>query len=127
MVESFHTAKSGFAHVEKHPCDLVIAAQILPDMDGIQFLSKMRQLLPDAARILISNAPEKTLLSQAINEAEVQACFSSSGSTMNFVPMHAARHGIFTRLRLPQSRHWLIASCYLEILALQLKARFQGE
>jgi two-component system probable response regulator PhcQ len=72
VVESFHTAKSGFAHVEKHPCDLVIAAQILPDMDGIQFLSKMKKVIPDAARILISNEPNEKLLSQAINEAEVQ-------------------------------------------------------
>jgi response regulator RpfG family c-di-GMP phosphodiesterase len=72
VVESFHTAKAGFAHVEKHACDLVIAAQTLPDMDGIQFLSKMRQILPNAARILISNDPDKSLLTQAINEAEVQ-------------------------------------------------------
>lgn len=72
VVESFHTAKSGSAHVAKHPCDLVIAAQTLPDMDGIQFLSKMKKTVPDAARILISNEPDKMLLSQAINEAEVQ-------------------------------------------------------
>jgi DNA-binding NtrC family response regulator len=71
-VETFHTAKSGLAHVEKHPCDLIIAAQTLPDMDGIQFLSKMKKVVPDAARILISNDPDKMLLSQAINEAEVQ-------------------------------------------------------
>ncbi len=71
-VESLHTAKAGLAHVEKHPCDLVIAAQTLPDMDGIQFLTRMKMVLPDAARILISNEPNKMLLSQAINEAEVQ-------------------------------------------------------
>jgi hypothetical protein len=41
-------------------------------MDGIQFLSKMRIILPDAARILICNDPDNMLLSQAINEAEVQ-------------------------------------------------------
>jgi len=79
VVESFHTAKSGFAHIEKHPCDLVIAAQTLPDMDGIQFLSKMRYLLPDAARILISNDPDNILLSQAINEAEVQNLLQLQG------------------------------------------------
>ncbi|MBU1424759.1 MAG: response regulator [Gammaproteobacteria bacterium] len=71
-VESLHTAKACFAHIEKHPCDLVISTQTLPDMDGIQFLSQMRQALPDAARILISNDPDKSLLRQAINDAEVQ-------------------------------------------------------
>lgn len=72
VVESFHTAKAGFSYVESHPCDLVIAAQTLPDMDGIQLLRKMKDIVPDAARILISDAPNETLLSQAINEAEVQ-------------------------------------------------------
>lgn len=71
-VESLHTAKACFAYIEKHPCDLVIAAQTLPDMDGILFLSKMKQVLPNAARILISNNPDKSVLTQAINEAEVR-------------------------------------------------------
>jgi two-component system probable response regulator PhcQ len=71
-VVSFHTAKAGFAHVENNPCDLIIAAQTLPDMDGIQFLTRMRQFIPDAARILISDSPDKSTLTQAINEAEVQ-------------------------------------------------------
>lgn len=73
VVEGFNTAKAALEHAAKHPCDLVISAQTLPDMDGIQFLSKMRQLVPDAARILISDAPDKSILSQAINEAEVKS------------------------------------------------------
>jgi CheY-like chemotaxis protein len=72
VVECFHTAKAGLAYVEKNPCELIIAAQVLPDMDGIQFLTQMRQVIPDAARILISDAPDKLMLTQAINKAEVQ-------------------------------------------------------
>lgn len=71
-VEGFHTAKAALVHIESHPCDLIIAAQTLPDMDGIVFLSKMRQVVPDAARILISNAPDKSQVMQAVNEAAVQ-------------------------------------------------------
>ncbi|MFA6014560.1 MAG: response regulator [Gallionellaceae bacterium] len=72
VVEVFRTGRDVLQHMESNRCDLIIAAQTLQDMDGIQLLRQMRQIIPDAARILISNDPNKTLLSQAINEAEVQ-------------------------------------------------------
>ncbi|HLP98819.1 MAG TPA: response regulator [Sideroxyarcus sp.] len=71
-VESFENAHAALAHVEQNPCDLIVCAQSLSDMDGIQLLSKMRQIWPDVARILISSEPDKSMLSQAINEAAVQ-------------------------------------------------------
>lgn len=72
VVDTFSMARAALAHAEKRPCDLVITSQFLSDMDGLQLLGKMRQLLPNTARILISNDPSKIMLSQAINEAEVQ-------------------------------------------------------
>lgn len=72
VVEVFRTGREVLQHMENNRCDLIIAAQTLQDMEGIQLLSQMRKIIPDAARILISNDPNKTLLSQAINEAEVQ-------------------------------------------------------
>ncbi len=72
VVNTFPMARAALTHVENHPCDLVITSQFLSDMDGLKLLGKMRQLLPDTARILISNDPNKAMLSQAINEAEVQ-------------------------------------------------------
>lgn len=72
-VECFRNAQTALKHAEKAHCDLVIASQKLPDMDGIQLLSAMRQCQPDAARILLSDDPNKVMLSQAINEAEVQS------------------------------------------------------
>lgn len=78
VVETFRTANDALAYAEKHRCDLVIAAQALPDMSGIQLLSKMRLAVPDAARILIGDDPDKAMLSQAINDAKVQY----------FLPLH---------------------------------------
>jgi response regulator RpfG family c-di-GMP phosphodiesterase len=72
VVDGFRTAQTAIAHAKKNKCDLIISAQTLPDMDGIQLLSKMKQAAPDAARILWSNLPDQSLLSQAINQAEVQ-------------------------------------------------------
>jgi len=72
LVSSFRSAQAALDHVEKNPCDLIIASQKLPDMDGIQLLHRMKQYIPDTARILISSEPDKAMLSQAINDVEVQ-------------------------------------------------------
>ena len=71
-VAGFHDAQSALAHLANNPCDLIVSAQNLQDMDGIQLLSITRQFIPEAARILISTDPDKTMVAQAINEAEVQ-------------------------------------------------------
>lgn len=88
-VETFRTAHAALAHAQTAHCDLVIAAQKLPDMDGIAMLSKMRQMQPDAARILLSSDPDKAALSQAINEAEVQ----------NLLPLHWSSYDMRTDVR----------------------------
>jgi two-component system probable response regulator PhcQ len=80
VVDTFQSAKAALAHAEKNHCDLVITAQNLSDMDGIQLLSKMRDAAPDAARILISNTPNKAMISQAINEANVQSLLQMNWS-----------------------------------------------
>jgi DNA-binding NtrC family response regulator len=73
VVDAFQSAATALAHAKKDCCDLVIASQNLSDMDGIKLLSKMREIAPDAARILICNAPNKEMIAQAINEANIQS------------------------------------------------------
>ncbi|MFA6921659.1 MAG: response regulator [Gallionella sp.] len=89
VVEAFRTAQAALTYAEKAHCDLVIAAQKLPDMDGTQLLSNMRQVLPDAARILLSSDPDKAMLSRAINEAEVQ----------NLLQLHWSSYDLRTDVR----------------------------
>jgi DNA-binding NtrC family response regulator len=71
VVEAFTTAHAALEHVKHNDFDLVITAQMLPDMDGMQLLAELGKIRPGAARILISNNPDKSLISQAINEAQV--------------------------------------------------------
>ena len=71
VVEAFTTAHAALEHVKHNDFDLVITAQTLPDMDGMQLLAELQKIRPDASRILISNNPDKSLISQAINEAQV--------------------------------------------------------
>ena len=72
VVKGFRSAQDAIAYAGKNRCDLVIAAQTLSDMDGIQLLSLMRHEYPNVARILISGSPDKAIMLEAINEAEVQ-------------------------------------------------------
>jgi DNA-binding NtrC family response regulator len=71
-VKGFRTAQDAIAHVKNNRCDLVISAQTLSDMDGIQLLRTLRHEHPNAALILISSAPDEAIMLEAINEAEVQ-------------------------------------------------------
>lgn len=73
VVDAFTTARDALAHVKHNDCDLVVSAQTLPDMDGTQLIGEIQKIRPDAARILISSNPNKPLLSQAINEAQVHS------------------------------------------------------
>lgn len=73
VVDVFTTARLALEQLKHSDCDLVVTAQTLPDMDGTQFLGELKKIRPDAARILISNNPDRQLLSQAINEAQVHS------------------------------------------------------
>lgn len=70
-VDAFGTAQAALEHAGQHDFDLVITAQMLPDMDGIQLLGKLQKIRPDAARIMSNSNPDQTMLTQAINEAQV--------------------------------------------------------
>ncbi len=73
VVSTFRTARSALEYTEQNPQDMVIAAQSLSDMDGINLLSTLRETQPDVIRILISDNPDKELLASAINQAEIQS------------------------------------------------------
>lgn len=51
--------------------DVVMSDYLMPEMDGLHFLEKMRRLQPDASRILFSGQADKEVLVQAINEAAI--------------------------------------------------------
>jgi response regulator RpfG family c-di-GMP phosphodiesterase len=73
VIDAFTSAKVALEHITHNDCDLLITAQALPDMDGTQLLAEFLKIRPKAARILISNKPDKPLISQAINEVQVHS------------------------------------------------------
>lgn len=56
---------------EKHPPDLVIADYSMPLMNGVMFFHRLRQVCPDAVRILLSGRSDLAVLADAINIAGV--------------------------------------------------------
>ncbi len=72
-VDSLHSAHAVLAHVKSNPCDLIISAQTLSDMEGIKLLREIRNSLPDVALVLLCDDLDKSMLSQVFNEAEMRS------------------------------------------------------
>jgi len=51
--------------------DLVITDQRMPEMDGLQFLARIREIRPHALRVLLTAFPDTTVALKAINEGLV--------------------------------------------------------
>ncbi|MBU1775572.1 MAG: response regulator [Gammaproteobacteria bacterium] len=73
VVDSLHSAQAVLAHVKSNQCDLIISAQTLSDMEGINLLREVRNSLPDVALVLLCDDLDKSMLSQVFNEAEMRS------------------------------------------------------
>ena len=70
-----HTAGNGTKALDilkKEQVGLVISDYKMPGMDGLEFLTKAREVAPAAPRILITAYPELNVAVRAINEAQIQ-------------------------------------------------------
>ncbi len=70
-----YTAASGkeaLALLSKQSVDLIISDFRMPGMDGLEFLTRCRDLLPEIPRILITAYPALDAAMRAINEAQIQ-------------------------------------------------------
>ena len=69
-----HTATSPVQALERAKqvnYDVVISDYLMPGMDGLQFLEAIRQIQPDATRILFSGHADRDVLVKAINDSEI--------------------------------------------------------
>lgn len=67
-VHTFNSAKKAMAHLEQSSVDLVISDYLMPEMDGITFLAKVRDLHPEAPRIILTGYADKENAIKGINE-----------------------------------------------------------
>ncbi|MBL0028410.1 MAG: response regulator [Rhodanobacteraceae bacterium] len=68
-IHAYAAAEEALAAARNIGYDLIIADYLMPHMDGITFLKKLKQLQPDSARIVLSGRCDRQSLYGAINEA----------------------------------------------------------
>jgi len=67
-VKTFLSAKEALIFVEQNEIDLVVSDYLMPEMDGMTFLAKVRNLRPEVPRIMLTGYADKENAIKAINE-----------------------------------------------------------
>ncbi|MEO1227899.1 MAG: response regulator [Myxococcota bacterium] len=67
-VKTFSSALAALDYLQSGTVDLVISDYLMPEMDGITFLGKVRDLHPEAPRIILTGYADKENAIKGINE-----------------------------------------------------------
>lgn len=67
-VVSFTSAKKALDYIQENEVDIVVSDYLMPEMDGITFLAKVRDLKPEVPRIILTGYADKENAIKAINE-----------------------------------------------------------
>jgi len=67
-VAAFTSPKEALEFVRKTKVDLVISDYLMPDIDGIEFLGQVKDIQPEATRILLTGYADKENAIKAIND-----------------------------------------------------------
>ncbi|MCD8024302.1 MAG: response regulator [Candidatus Gastranaerophilales bacterium] len=70
-VFAFNTPKEALEWLELNDCSVIISDFIMPDMNGIEFLLKAKELNPDTTQILLTGYADKENAIRAINEVGI--------------------------------------------------------
>jgi len=67
-VETFTSAAEALEFINSKDVDLVLSDYLMPEMDGITFLAKVREIKPEIPRIILTGYADKENAIKAINE-----------------------------------------------------------
>lgn len=70
-IETFASARAALTRINEVPVDMVIADYRMPEMNGVDFLSKVIQQHPDVARVILSGYTDLEGLIGAINRVQI--------------------------------------------------------
>jgi serine phosphatase RsbU (regulator of sigma subunit) len=65
---TFQSPVTALRALHDYPADIVIADFLMPEMNGLQFLARVRDLYPDVPRILLTGYADKEHVIKAIND-----------------------------------------------------------
>lgn len=67
-VKTFTSAKDALEFLKKNDVNLVLSDYLMPEMDGISFLAKVREIKPEVTRIILTGYADKENAIKAIND-----------------------------------------------------------
>jgi DNA-binding NtrC family response regulator len=68
IVKTFTSAVEALNFIKANDIDLVISDYLMPEMDGIAFLAKVREIKPEIPRIILTGYADKENAIKAIND-----------------------------------------------------------
>lgn len=67
-VKTFISPSEALDYIKDNHVDLVISDYLMPEMDGITFLAKVKEIIPEAPRIILTGYADKENAIKAIND-----------------------------------------------------------
>ncbi len=67
-VVTFTSPIEALEYVRENPIDLIVSDYLMPDVDGISLLLQIKQLRPNATRVLLTGYADKENAIKAIND-----------------------------------------------------------
>jgi DNA-binding NtrC family response regulator len=67
-VKVFTSPKEALKYIEQNDIELVVSDYLMPEMDGISFLTEVRKLRPEVPRIILTGYADKENAIKAIND-----------------------------------------------------------
>ncbi len=67
-IHGFTEPEQAVKHMESHLVDIAVSDYLMPRMSGIQFLTRAKQIQPEASRVLLTGHADKQSAIQAIND-----------------------------------------------------------
>lgn len=68
IVKTFTSAVEALEYIKDQEIQLVISDYLMPEMDGISFLAKVREIRPEVPRIILTGYADKENAIKAIND-----------------------------------------------------------
>lgn len=70
-IETFSSAGAALERAAHAPFDLFLTDYRMPEMDGVSFLARIKEIQPDACRLVLSGYADLNALMRAVNEVGI--------------------------------------------------------
>ena len=70
-IHGFTDPEEAARFAEKNPVDVAVSDYLMPKMNGIQLLAKVKEYQPEASRVLLTGHADKQSAVQAINQVSL--------------------------------------------------------